>query len=114
MLTKLMQIESSKENSTNFNLVNFEKLEKRIFRKAGTAISDCSMIEEGDRILVAVSGGKDSWVLLYVLNELKKKAPVHFELIAVNIDQGYAGFRQDLIDDFLDSKNTLKNLTCNY
>lgn len=77
------------------------KLEKRIFQKVGKAIGDFSMIEDGDKILVAVSGGKDSWVMLYVLNELRKRAPVNFELIAVNIDQGWAGFRQDIVEDFL-------------
>ncbi len=90
--------------------VDYEKLEKKIFRKVGTAISDFDMIQDGDRILVAVSGGKDSWVLLYVLNELKKRAPVDFELIAVNIDQGYAGFRQDLIDDFLETKDIKREM----
>lgn len=76
-------------------------LEKRIFREVGTAIADFKLIEEGDKILVAVSGGKDSWVMLSVLDNLKKRAPVHFDLIAVNIDQGWAGFRQDVVEDFL-------------
>ena len=81
----------------------FHRLEKKIFRQVGTAISDFSMIEEGDRILVAVSGGKDSWVLLSLLSDLKKRAPVNFEIIAVNIDQGYGGFRQDIIEDYLEA-----------
>ena len=77
-----------------------EKLRQRIQRETGKAIGDFEMIKEGDRILVAISGGKDSWVLLDVLSRLRKKAPVNFELIAVNIDQGYQGFRQDLIEDY--------------
>ncbi len=90
--------------------INIDKLERRIFHKVGTAISDFNMIEENDRILVAVSGGKDSWVMLYVLNELKKRAPVDFELVVVNIDQGYAGFRQDLIDDYLEERDIKRDM----
>lgn len=81
-----------------------DKLEKKIFNKVGRAISDFNMIEEGDRILVAVSGGKDSWVLLHLLWELKKRAPVDFEVVACNIDQGYSGFRQDVVEDYLQSR----------
>jgi tRNA 2-thiocytidine biosynthesis protein TtcA len=77
-------------------------VEKRIFRAVGQAIGDFKLIAESDRILVGVSGGKDSWVMLYVLNELRKRAPVNFELVACNLDQGYAGFRQDLIQDYLE------------
>jgi tRNA 2-thiocytidine biosynthesis protein TtcA len=87
---------------------DIQSLEKKIYRSVGTAIVDYKMIQDGDRILVAVSGGKDSWVLLEVLHQLQKRAPVDFELIAVNIDQGYAGFRQDKIEDFLQEKN-IKN-----
>ncbi|MBX9766205.1 MAG: tRNA 2-thiocytidine(32) synthetase TtcA, partial [Bdellovibrionales bacterium] len=76
-------------------------LEKRIFHEVGKAIADFKLIEEGDKILVAVSGGKDSWVMLSILNDLKKRAPVNFDIIAVNIDQGWAGFRQDVVEDFL-------------
>lgn len=81
-----------------------EKVRRRIFHNAGRALSEFQMTEEGDRILVAVSGGKDSWVMLYVLNEMRKRAPIHFDLVAVNIDQGYAGFRQDIIEDYLSSE----------
>lgn len=83
---------------------NPDKLEKRIYKAVGQAIGDYQMIQQGDRILVAVSGGKDSWVLLEILHNLQKRAPVDFELIAVNIDQGYAGYRQDKIEDFIDKK----------
>lgn len=85
--------------------MNIDKVEKRIFRSTGTAIKDFDMIENNDRVLVAISGGKDSWVLLEVLSELKKRAPINFELVAVNIDQGFSGFRQDIIADFVEGKN---------
>ncbi|MBK9293014.1 MAG: tRNA 2-thiocytidine(32) synthetase TtcA [Oligoflexia bacterium] len=77
------------------------KLEKKLFRSVGQAISDFNMIEEGDKIMVAVSGGKDSWAMLHVLNELQKKAPIDFEIVAVNLDQGYQGYRTDIIEDYL-------------
>lgn len=82
--------------------MSVEKLHQRILSATGKAIADFDMISEGDRILVAISGGKDSWVMLRILKELQKKAPIQFELVAVNIDQGYQGFRQDLIEDYVD------------
>jgi len=78
-------------------------LERRIMRKLGRAVGDFEMIAEGDRILVAVSGGKDSYTLLHVLEKLRRKSPISFSLVAVNIDQGFTGFRQDLIAAHLDS-----------
>lgn len=67
----------------------------------GRAIGDFSLIEEGDRIAVAVSGGKDSCTMLLLLEELRRRAPVSFELVAVNIDSGYPGYRTDVIEGFL-------------
>ena len=61
------------------------------------------MIEEGDRILVAVSGGKDSYTLLDLLEQLRRRSPVRFELVACCVDQGYPGFRADVIEDYLRS-----------
>ncbi len=80
-------------------------LEKKIFHAVGTAIQDFDLISKNDRILVGISGGKDSWVLLHVLSQLKKRAPVHFDFIAVNIDQGFVGFRQDRIEEWLEKRN---------
>jgi tRNA 2-thiocytidine biosynthesis protein TtcA len=74
---------------------------RKIRKHAGRAIGDFDLISNGDKIMVAVSGGKDSWVLLHILLDLQKIAPVDFELIALNIDQGYPGFRQDQIEKHL-------------
>ncbi len=78
--------------------------DNQLFRKlrhgVGKAIADFALIEKGDRIAVAVSGGKDSYTLLLVLEELRRRAPVPFELVAVNIDSGYPGYRTDVIEEF--------------
>ena len=83
--------------------VSQKKLEKRIVRLVGKAIGDFRMIEEGDRIGVAVSGGKDSYVLLDALLQLQRRAPVHFDVIAVNIDMNLPGFPHDLLPDYFRS-----------
>ena len=70
---------------------------KKLKRAVGRAVADFNLINEGDRIMVGVSGGKDSYTLLYLLEELRKKAPIKFELMAVTIDSGYPGFRTDVI-----------------
>jgi tRNA 2-thiocytidine biosynthesis protein TtcA len=80
-------------------------VEDRLFRKikklTGKAIGDFNLIEEGDRIAVAVSGGKDSWTLLHILDSLRRRAPVRYELIAVNIDPGFPGYRTDIMEAHL-------------
>lgn len=78
-----------------------KKNEKRIMRLAGKAIEDFNMIENGDRVMVCMSGGKDSYVLLDVLLKLQKRAPIDFELIAVNVDQHLPGFPKELIPNYL-------------
>lgn len=80
--------------------VKQSKLFRKLRHGVGKAIADFSLIEEGDRIAVAVSGGKDSYTLLLLLEELRRRAPISFELVAVNIDSGYPGYRTDVIEGF--------------
>src|SRR5918994_5507484 len=72
-------------------------LEARISKKTTKAITDFNLIEDGDRIMVGLSGGKDSWALMQVLDNLRQRAPISFSLIAVNVDSGYKDFKHDVI-----------------
>lgn len=88
-------------------LTQQEIRELPLFRKlrhaVGRAVADFAMIQEGDRIAVGVSGGKDSYTLLLLLEELRRRAPIDFKIMAITIDSGYPGFRGDTIQEYVTS-----------
>lgn len=81
----------------------FNKLQKKLRSGVGRAVVDYKMIEEGDRVMVCLSGGKDSYTMLTVLMSLQRNAPINFELVAVNLDQKQPGFPEEVLPEYLES-----------
>jgi len=77
------------------------KLEKRLLHQVGRAIQEFGLVVDGDRLLVGVSGGKDSFTLLYLLQRLRERAPIRFDLVACNLDQGHPGFPAQRLEEYL-------------
>ena len=83
----------------------FNKLRKRLRRQIGKAIADFNLVEPGDRVMVCVSGGKDSHAMLELLIALRESAPVSFEIVAVTLDQKQPGYPEDVLPEYLETLN---------
>ncbi len=96
---------SAISRQVNKDRVEHNKLAKRLMREAGRAIADFNMIEPGDKVMACLSGGKDSYGMLDILMTLRQRAPIHFDIIAVNLDQKQPGFPDDVLPSYLESIN---------
>jgi tRNA 2-thiocytidine biosynthesis protein TtcA len=91
-------------------LLIHDTLYRKIKKQVGQAIGDFNLVEAGDRIAVAVSGGKDSYTLLHILDALRRRAPVRYELVAVNVDAGFPGYRRDVLAAYLEAHGFTSHL----
>lgn len=91
------------EQDNRKEVLEFNKLQKRLRRNVGNAIKDYNMIEEGDVVMACISGGKDSFAMLDILLNLKKAAPIHFDVVAVNLDQKQPGFPEHILPEYFES-----------
>ncbi|SFP16951.1 tRNA 2-thiocytidine biosynthesis protein TtcA [Ruminobacter amylophilus] len=94
-------VNETKEELSQKQLYNFNKLQKRLRHAAGKAIADFNMIEDGDRVMVCMSGGKDSYALLEILQSLKRSAPVDFELIPVHLNGMFPKYPEGIVENYL-------------
>ncbi|MCE0492534.1 tRNA 2-thiocytidine(32) synthetase TtcA [Vibrio salinus] len=88
---------------TRKETLEYNKLQKRLRRNMGNAIIDYNMIEQDDLVMVCISGGKDSFAMLDILLNLQKAAPIHFDLVAVNLDQKQPGFPEHILPEYFES-----------
>ncbi len=97
-------VSSTDNESDALHSAEFKKLQKKLRRQVSLAIHDFNMIEEGDVVMVCVSGGKDSYTLLDILLLLKRVAPIHFDVIAVNLDQKQPGYPEEILPRYLNEQ----------